>query len=72
MTDEEIMFDFFTIQRNRELAEEDLETESNAEKFELDSFAPGETRTFAVKADKKEFEKWFKANMGADLTKYLE
>jgi hypothetical protein len=69
MTDEEILFDFFTVQNNiRQI--EDLEEEPSDD-FELPPINPGETRSFSVKADRKEFEAWFKENIGKDLKKFL-
>ena len=71
MTDEEILFDFFTIARNREVVEEEHMAQEDSREFVLEPVKPGEPRRFEVQADRKEFERWFKEQTGLDMKKYL-
>ena len=71
MTDEEILFDFFTIERNREVSEEEHMAQEDSREFVLDPVRPGEPRTFEVRSDRKEFGRWFKEQTGLDMKKYL-
>lgn len=69
MTDEEILFDFHSVEVFSKLsptAAESLDiplTEEDA-RIQADPIQPGQTRTMAFEADRAEFKQWYEENIG--------